>query len=219
MNKYASLTVAAAFLACALGCSSGGEGGDLPTAPPPGGPPPPPPPPGAAVELASGSFTLTAATNPGEPGNHEVLRADHVLTAVAAGTANQRLVLELEDVSRPLLACGNDEPESGCATVDWSADPAEPQVPGSGVFDNRVSIELVSGVRDFYLSRTRQLAEVPDVADPNREHTAIGGFPERWEGSLPTDLLNGGSLELRVVMTKWQLPAVRIGYRILLEEI
>ena len=190
-----------------------GSGEPSPTAP---GPAPPPPTSGRV--LASGEISLPAATAPGEAGDHEPFTVDQALRTDLDGSSGARLVVTLRDLSRPGILCDDDDPQrSECAAIDWSDDPAEPRVPPDGVFLNRLTVELATGDRDYYLSRDFRLADVPDLIDPNHEHTAIGGNPVRWETTLPADLVGGSGLRLRFVLSKWQPPAVRIGFAVTID--
>ncbi|MDX1503801.1 MAG: hypothetical protein R3325_15685 [Thermoanaerobaculia bacterium] len=211
LARRAGWRAAALFATLLAAC---GES-DSPTAP--GPPPPPPPGPGPELVLASTELVLPAALSRGDAGEHESYFVAARVRPDLGPTAGARLIVTLQDVSRPGLACASDEPEDGCATVDWSGDPADPRVPAGGVFLNRLRLELASGARDYFLSRTLRLAEVPDLIDPNRQHTAIGGVELRWESVLATDLRPGSDLELRLVMTKWQPPQVRIRVQVLLQ--
>jgi len=150
----------------------------------------------------------------GDPGSHEVLIVSHVLRSDLPATSGRLLIVSLRDATRPSQACASDEPEDGCATVDWSEDPSRPRVPPGGVFDNRLDLELVSGSRRLYLSRTLRLNDVPDLIDPLREHTAVSGAGTEWHLQLPAALEPETRLELRVIMTKWQARNVRIAYQV-----
>lgn len=210
----AAARLSALVLLLWLGC---GSGEPSPTEPGgPGGPPQPPPPGTADLVLASGEISLPGASRKNEPGHHEVFVASHLVRADLPATSGQPLRLRLRDASRPGLACPSEEPEDGCATVDWSGDPAEPRVPPGGIFENRLDLELVSGPRRLYLSRTFRLNDIPDLADPLREHTAIGGTGREWQLVLPAALEPETLLELRVIMTKWQAPSVRVAYEIVI---
>ena len=57
-----------------------------------------------AVVLASGQMALSAADAFGEPGFHEVLRAEAQLPAEVGGLAGSRLVLKLRDAPHPSRA-------------------------------------------------------------------------------------------------------------------
>ena len=117
-------------------------------------------------------------------------------------------------MTRPGQTCGSDEPEDGCATIDWSDDPAKPNVPPGGRFENRVTVDLAAGARDFFLSASGSLVGTPDVIDPTREHTAIPGAGVSWSAELPSDAVGGGELRMRLFLTKWLDPAVEIGYEV-----
>jgi hypothetical protein len=197
----------------ALGC---GSGVSAPTDP--ATPPTPDPSSADGLVLASGELILPGAGNENDSGNHEVLVARHQLRSDLEGTSGRLLVLSLRDLTRPSQSCPSEEPEDGCATVDWSADPEEPRVPPEGQFVNRLDFELTSGPRRLYLSRSFHLNDVPDRVDPLRQHTAVGGTASEWQLVLPAALQPDTPLELRVVMTKWQPPSVRIGYEIRLAE-
>ena len=206
----AALAVACAglFGALALGCDSGS-----PTDPG-GGPGPPPGPGPSGLVLAAGELRVPAAIDSDEPGFHEVFFVLQRLRPDLAPTAGRRLVVTLRDLTRPGQQCASDEPEDGCVTIDWSADPAEPRTPANGLFVNRLRLTLEAGERDYFLSRTMALNDVPDLIDPNRRHTPIGGLPIRWQTVLPTNIVPGSDLELRLVLTKWQPPEVRIGFAV-----
>jgi hypothetical protein len=45
----------------------------------------------------------------------------------------------------------------------------------------------------------------------------VGGSARTWSTTLAENLAAGGALELRVVMTKFDVPAVTIGYQVVLE--
>lgn len=164
--------------------------------------------------LASGTLSLPAASIVGTTGDHEAFALTHRLTAEQGATAGQRLVVRLRDLSRPGMGCSSDEPEDGCATIDWSDDPSKPNVPRSGRFENRVTLELTSGVKDFFLTYNEVLVETPALIDPAREHTAIPGVGAGWDTDLPADLVTGSDLRLRFFLTKWLDPAVQIGYEV-----
>ena len=116
--------------------------------------------------LAAGEFNLRAAGAFGEPGFHEDLSATHILPQDLDSTADRTLVLKLKDAGRSSQTCSQQHPLSGCATVDWSDSPDRPKVPSGGVFENRVTLQLVSGVRRFYLSESGSLNEAPDPFKP-----------------------------------------------------
>lgn len=200
-------------LIMALGC---GSGDSTPTDP--ATPPTPSPPSAGGLVLTSGELVLPGAGTESDSGNHEVLIVRHQLRSDLEGTSGRLLVLSLQDLSRPTQSCPSEEPEDGCATLDWSADPEDPRVPPDGQFVNRLDFELTSGPRRAYLSRSFHLNDVPDRIDPLREHTAVGGTASEWQLVLPAALEPDTPLELRVVMTKWQPPDVRIGYEIRLAE-
>ncbi|MCH8206999.1 MAG: hypothetical protein IH956_08350 [Chloroflexi bacterium] len=44
----------------------------------------------------------------------------------------------------------------------------------------------------------------------------MGGTAREWRGRLPGDILPGSRLDLRLVMTKFGAPGVRVGYELLL---
>jgi len=203
-----SALAALAALAVLAGC---GPAETLPTAPAPnpGGPV------GGRV-LARGSLPLAAADDPDDPAFHTIFVVDHQLPEDLGATQGRTLALALRDLTRPGMACVSEDRESGCATVDWSDEPSTPGTGPGGVLLNLLRAELASGLKELYLSRTFTLADVPDVADTQRRTTAIGGAPRRWERTLPVDLVAGSGLRLRLVMTKWQDPSVRIGYEVLL---
>lgn len=45
----------------------------------------------------------------------------------------------------------------------------------------------------------------------------MGGTAREWTAIIPSDVVPGSKMQLRVVMTKFSAPAVRIGYEVLLE--
>ncbi len=45
----------------------------------------------------------------------------------------------------------------------------------------------------------------------------MGGTAREWTTIIPSDVVPGSEMQLRVVMTKFGAPAVRIGYEVLLE--
>ncbi len=45
----------------------------------------------------------------------------------------------------------------------------------------------------------------------------MGGTAREWRGPLPGDVVPGSRLDLRLVMTKFGSPSVRIGYEVRLE--
>ncbi len=45
----------------------------------------------------------------------------------------------------------------------------------------------------------------------------MGGTAREWAATIPSDVVPEGEMQLRVVMTKFGEPAVRIGYELLLE--
>jgi len=204
---------AALALVVALAC---GSGEPTPTDPGggPGEPPTPAPPSPTQLVLASGELALPGAAQEGDPGSHEVLIAGHLVRSDLPATSGKLLILTLRDATRPALACASEDPEDGCATIDWSDDPDRPRVPPDGAFENRLDLELVSGVRRLYLSRTLRLNGVPDLVDPLREHTAVGGSGQEWHLILPAALEPETRLDLRLIMTKWQAPDVRIAYEV-----
>ncbi len=116
--------------------------------------------------LASGAFDLPAATAFGAPGFHEVLSATHLTPSDLGPTTGQRLVMKLWDAGRPTTTCSSEHPLSGCATVDWSDATSRPKVPAGGVFVNSLTLQLVSGVRAFFLSESGSLNDKPDSYNP-----------------------------------------------------
>lgn len=119
--------------------------------------------PGAGV-LADGTFEVPAADAFGDPGFHEVVVA--TATTPAGGADGRTLVVRLRDTLRPDQACESEHPLSGCVTVDWSDSEDRPSVPEGGVFDNHLTVNLVSGPHTFFLSETGVLADEPDVFSP-----------------------------------------------------
>lgn len=117
--------------------------------------------------LASGTFALPAANAFGDPGFHEVLSTNGVLPNDLGSTAGQLLIVRLWDQSRPMQTCAQDHPTSGCATVDWSDFEGRPNVPQGGVFDNRLTVQLASGARDYFLSEEIRLNDIPDPYVPS----------------------------------------------------
>ncbi len=118
------------------------------------------------LTLATGALELAAASAFGEPGFHETLLAQASVPADIGPTAGRRLVLTLRDASRPSQECSQQHPLSGCATVDWSDDPSRPNVPPDGVFDNRLVLELETGVVTLFLREDGELATEPEPFDP-----------------------------------------------------
>lgn len=116
--------------------------------------------------LVSGNLELPAANDFGEPGFHKVLTATQNLSSELGETAGLRLVLSLWDVKRSEITCTTEHPLSGCATIDWSDFESRPNVPPGGVFDNSLTLELVSGTHTFYLSETGDLNDEPDAYKP-----------------------------------------------------
>ena len=123
-------------------------------------------PPTVLKALAAGELKLPAAGSFGEAGFHEVLVASHHLPLDLGQSAGQRLVLTLQDSGRTEQTCSSQHPLSGCATVDWSDDTSRPKVPPGGVFDNSLTVQLVSGVSTFFLSESGRLNDAPDPFEP-----------------------------------------------------
>jgi hypothetical protein len=211
-----SLLAILLVLLVGLGCGTADSPTD-PGNPPDPGPGPIPPPADDAVVLATGRLTLPAATTAGSSGDHEAFGITFRLDPDDEATAGQRLIFVLRDLTRPAQFCGSPEPEDGCATIDWSDDPGKINVPPSGRFENRLTLDLVTGARNFYPSLTGALALVPDLIDPTRRHTAIAGLGTSWEASLPADLVPGTDLRMRLILTKWLDPSVEIGYELRVE--
>ena len=46
----------------------------------------------------------------------------------------------------------------------------------------------------------------------------MGGTAREWTAIIPSEVVPGSQMELRVVMTKFGEPAVRIGYEVRLEQ-
>lgn len=116
--------------------------------------------------LATGLFTLPAASSFEDRGFHEVLTATHQLPSDVAFPEGARLVVSLRDATRPDQRCTRQHPLSGCATVDWSDADGRPGVPTGGVFNNSVTVHLVQGPRTFFLSESNSLLDVPDAFRP-----------------------------------------------------
>ena len=118
------------------------------------------------IVLASGSFEIPAVDGIQDaPGFHEVIgRAGRIVDA--AGMAGDVLVFRLRDLTRTDIECSSEHPLSGCVTIDWSDFEERPRVPPGGAFSHRVTVELVSGPHDFFLSDTGALADVPDPYRP-----------------------------------------------------
>jgi hypothetical protein len=72
----------------------------------------------------------------------------------------------LRDLSRLKERCGFDHPLSGCAPVDWSDDPARPNVPPGGVFVNALKLRTTAGPRTLYLRRSGALSDRPEPSAP-----------------------------------------------------
>jgi hypothetical protein len=117
---------------------------------------------GSVSLLASGEFSVPAAEAFGDPGFHEAFQQVVPLSADVGSTLGRTLAVRMWDVSRPEQTCSEDHPLSGCATVDWSDADSRPNVPPGGVFDNRLRLVLASGARDYYLSETLMLTDMPD---------------------------------------------------------
>ena len=209
------LTPALCFsLALFLSCGGPGSPTAPGPAPAPDPVPGPDPAPSVGVVLMSGTLTLPAALDRGDIGEHQEYIVNERLPEDLEPTSGRTLVVELRDATRPELTCTADEPEAGCATVDWSAEPGLPGVPAGGLFVNRLEIELASGAVEYYLSRTLRLAAVPDLVDPAQEHTAVGGSGLTWTAVLPANLESDRNLRLRLVLTKWQPPDVEIAFEV-----
>jgi len=118
------------------------------------------------IELAGGEFNLPAANAFGEPGFHTAFTLTARVPDDLGTTAGAQIVVSLRDASRPQQTCNAHHPLSGCATVDWSDFEGRPNVPAGGVFDNRLTLQLESGERSFFLSQTGVLADVPDAFSP-----------------------------------------------------
>ena len=119
-----------------------------------------------SVVLLAGEFRLPAAGSFGSPGFHEVLQATVALPDGFSASAGARLIVSLQDASRPAQACSRDHPLSGCATVDWSDSDGRPGVPPGGVFDNRLTLRTAAGEQSFFLSAAGALAATPDRFEP-----------------------------------------------------
>ena len=112
----------------------------------------------SVVVLAQGVLTVPAATSFDTPGFHETYELVLAVPADIGSTLGSRLVLALRDVSRPDQRCDREHPLSGCATVDWSD--------FGGVFDNRLTLSLGAGERNFFLSESGSLMLVADAFSP-----------------------------------------------------
>ncbi len=121
---------------------------------------------GPASTLVSGQLSLPAADAVGAPGFHEVLTVTDQLPDTLPSTAGKRLVLAVRDASRTGQTCSRDHPLSGCATADWSDDPARPKVPEGGVFENSLTLQFPTDPRSFFLSASGRLADKPDLFTP-----------------------------------------------------
>lgn len=111
-----------------------------------------------ALVLAQGVLTVPAATSFDTAGFHERYELVLAVPADLGSTVGSRLVLALWDVSRPEQRCDREHPLSGCATVDWSD--------FGGVFDNRLTLSLGAGERNFFLSESGSLMLVADAFSP-----------------------------------------------------
>jgi hypothetical protein len=120
----------------------------------------------ATQTLTTGQLRLPAAAAFGQPGFHEVLVATGRVPRRMRATKGLRLVLTLRDAQRPRQTCSSEHPLSGCATVDWSDDPARPKVPAGGVFRNGLTLRLASGVRTFFLRADGTLSSKPEPYQP-----------------------------------------------------
>ncbi len=112
----------------------------------------------SAVVLAQGVLTVPAATSFDTAGFHERYELALAVPADLGSTVGSRLVLALRDVSRPDQRCDREHPLSGCATVDWSD--------FGGAFDNRLTLSLGAGERNFFLSESGSLMLVADAFSP-----------------------------------------------------
>jgi hypothetical protein len=117
--------------------------------------------------IATGELEVPAATSFEEPGFHLAFERTHVVPDDLAPPAGAKLVVRMWDSTRPDQTCSQEHPLSGCATVDWSDAIGRPNVPDTGVFDNRVTVEDASGSRDFFLTEARGLADTPDPYVPS----------------------------------------------------
>lgn len=132
-------------------------------------PPPtklPTPPAGGRRTLAGGEFDLPAALSFGEPGFHEVLTISQSFPTDLGQTEGLGLFLALRDDGRPEQTCSTEHPLSGCATVDWSDAESRPGVPPGGVFENTLTVQLVTGAHTFHLSESGGLNDSPDPFKP-----------------------------------------------------
>jgi len=121
---------------------------------------------GPARPVVAGELRLPAANAFGEPGFHRVLVASARVPLGLRSPTGFRLVLTLRDATRPRQRCSSDHPLSGCATVDWADDPSRPNVPRSGVFQNSVTVRLVSGAQTFFLHPSGGLSSRPEPYQP-----------------------------------------------------
>ncbi len=121
---------------------------------------------GGIAILASGVVTVPAATSFETAGFHETYEIETMVPSELGPALGLRLVISLHDVSRPNQRCDREHPLSGCSTVDWSDLEGRPHVPAGGVFDNRVTLSLVSGEHDFFLSESGALKPTADAFSP-----------------------------------------------------
>jgi len=119
------------------------------------------------LEIASGELVVKAAEQYEDEGFHMAFAVDGTVPENLASSTDLKLVVRLWEESRPDQTCEEgDHPLYGCVTVDWSDAIGRPHVPDDGVFDNRVTFELDSGSRDFFLSETLKLKKQPDDYSP-----------------------------------------------------
>ncbi|MFQ5705564.1 MAG: hypothetical protein ACE5HT_16290 [Gemmatimonadales bacterium] len=116
--------------------------------------------------LGRGQLSLVAANDFSDPGFHQIVSARFTIPTGMPSTRGKRLTLRLSDATRPHVTCAREHPMSGCATVDWSDFQSRPHVPRGGVFANVLHTELETGPKDFYLSESMVLANVPDRYKP-----------------------------------------------------
>jgi hypothetical protein len=162
--------------------------------------------PSSGVWLTAGEFDLPAAEAPGDAGFHEAFNRTHTLPNDLSVEAGDWLVLTLLDEMRPGQFCAEDDPRSGCATIDWSDD--------EDVFENSLSVKFASGTRILHLSETGLLTDEPDARNADCPYHAVGGQPEQWAVELAENIDPGSDLEISLTMTKFGAPDVTIAYEI-----
>jgi hypothetical protein len=163
--------------------------------------------------ITSGIFRLPPASSSASPNLHRVVTIPIRLPEKLPPTRGVVLVVSLRDSGRGALRCPPLQPNPGCATVDWSANPRQPRTPPNGVFENSVTI----GRQKLYLHQSGALSSLPEQFVQAGSQTPIDGLGRRWAAELVRDFPPGTPLRLRLVMTKVGRPEVRIAYNVHLE--